>query len=82
MGGRHPVEGGPGRSGQVLLTQVGVIVMSQPPRRRSVAAVAVTAGLRLTSLFPWLDVICLHADLPPAKVHAAHSDVGHILIVI
>lgn len=39
-------------------------------------------SLHRTSSFPQLDVICLNADISPAKVHAASSDVGHILMII
>lgn len=39
-------------------------------------------NLPLTSLFPQLDMICLNAGIPPAKVHAVCSDVGHILIIM
>lgn len=51
-----------------------------PPGK--VCSLGCSRSLYLTSLFPQLDVICLNAGIPPAKVHAVCSDVGHILIII
>lgn len=49
-------------------------------RKRSPASSA--EQLSPTDSFPKSSVFCLNTDIPPVKVHAVCSDVGHILIII
>lgn len=81
MTGRRRRPGRPGKARPVLLDHLGIVLVSQPAQEK-VCSYDYDHSLPRMSLFPPLDVICLNADIPPAKVHAACSDVGHILIII
>lgn len=77
VGGHHqPQE--PWEAGQVL----GTALESFLEAASSGESQESSRSLHLTSLFLHLDVICLGTAIPPAKVHAVSSDVGHILITI
>ena len=81
---RQPAEGRPRwtwEAGPVLLNHFGIILRSRAAQEK-VYSLDCSRSLHLTSLFPQLDVICLNASIPSAKVHAVCSDVGHILIII
>ena len=62
----------------MLLNHFGIVLWSLAAPEK-VCSLGCSRSLYLTSLFPQLDVICLNAGIPPAKVHAVCSDVGHIL---
>lgn len=67
--------------GPVLSNHFGIVLRSLAAPEK-VCSLGCSRSLYLTSLFPQLDVMCLNAGIPPAKVHAVCSDVGRILIII
>lgn len=70
------VSGSPRSLGQLLGTYSELILCNSSPVRRS------PEQLSPTDSFPKSSVFCLNTDIPPAKVRAVSSDVGHILIIL